>query len=249
MDNVSFTAIPKARYNVKDGKRIVNAVTYQLEHSDIPVIDELIKQQGSAIKTDDIFGQACLVAKELLSHTKGKSRRFLDKTQVVVAKVGDKIAGITIYNEPRVNQAGKVVTSSRKGAGLTEMEFDWIAINPKIKVGGVGKALSEDMLYTAKKDNYSGVYIRSAIDKKTKGEIPFHKDTLGAKTVGKKMEWEDSIGNEDVFSQEALDNIVCKGDENRVIPMIISKDTIYAKQRQFAKELNKEMIIPTHVEL
>lgn len=248
MDNVSFTAIPRAKYNVKDGKHVVSAVTYQLEHSDLPVVEKMLKERGE-IQPEDIFGQAFIVAKELLEHSKGQSKRFLDDTKIIVARVRNKIAGILIYNEPRVTEAGKLVNSSRKGAKLGEMELDWIATNPDVKVGGIGKALSEDLLYTAKTENYNGVYIRSAIDKKTKGVIPFHRDTLGAKTIGEKMEWEESIGNPDVFPQDTLDAIVCEGDANRVIPMMISKKTIAAKQKQFANELGKERLIPTHVNL
>ena len=68
MDNVNFTAIPRAKYSVKEGKHVVNSVTYQLEHSDLPVIDGLLKERG-IIKPDVVLYEEPLDYDDLINHS------------------------------------------------------------------------------------------------------------------------------------------------------------------------------------
>ena len=165
----NFKAREKGIYELFKGTG--KATIYQLEKSDIPLLQNFIDnigkffEQNNVAKEDDAKQEIILKAFQAgIDFLKGQ-KHPKDKVKVMLAVVEDKnkTCGVIIGDALKIDKKGKFVYSSRKNHGAKEGEIEFFSTWNNGEFKGVGKSLAGEYFRAAKKDGFKSAYVRSEI--------------------------------------------------------------------------------------
>lgn len=226
----SFTAIKKSTYKLFNDTG--EAIIYQLEKSDIPMLENFINNIEKFYEKHEIKDKNRQI---ILLKTFQAGLDFLKngekekKVKVLMAMHNNEPCGIIIGNALKVNKNGTFNYSSRKNCGKNETELDFLVTwNNRLK--GIGKALLNEYFIGTKKDGFKNVYVRS--------EVPQYSNAI---TFYSKNGFRELTGQRQQLDLKKGDRSYVGGDyfsaENLVLPMKATSDSISS----FIKSTSKQM--------
>ena len=239
--NISFTAIPLAKYSYLKEKGDV--IVYQLEKKDAEYLKFLLtniqdffeKFNISDDSTKQVVQEAFGAGIKIL---KGKPRPE-SKAKILMSFYDGEPSSILIGNVLKVDKKGQFHYSSRKNHAKDETELDWLATwNPKIP--GEGKVTVYEYFLTLIKDGFRQVFVRSEVPEKS-----------SAKRFYQRMGFE-PLSDRPRFIQRQNDNSYVIGQyddlEDCIIPMKATKSDILnviktQKDSVVRKEIRKKSSI------
>ena len=178
-NKINFKAIPRASYKLF--KETGDALVYQLEKKDIPVLENIRANLQAFFEKHNIVNDA---TQEIIEKALKGSVDFLKaekypqkKAKVLMAVAEGEPCGLLVGNGLKIDKkSGKLVYSSRRNRGKKETEIDFLSNWDNNTRKGTGAALIDEYFITAKEDGFKSVFVRSEIPKYTDAESFYAKN-------------------------------------------------------------------------
>ena len=169
INNVTFTAIPLAKYSYlkETGKDVI---VYKLGKKDIDYLKYLLANLQAFFKkfnindesTKQVVEEAFNAGIKILKGEKHAEK----KAKILMSFYNGEPSSILIGNVLKVDKNNRLHYSSRKNHAKNETELDWLATwNPKIP--GEGKVTVYEYFLLLIKDGFKQVFVRSELPEKS----------------------------------------------------------------------------------
>lgn len=244
--NISFTAIPRAKYKLSTGETIR---ILELEEKDLPFIKEFssnIKKYMDKKEIESVTDKRLIidtsfqVIKEILK----LPEKLRNKTRMFIAESNNDICGVLVGGMPKKTSKNAIKHSSRKFSRNNETELNWCASwlsTPDKPKKGVGKIMLSEYIDTIKHDGFDKMFIQSEIP-----ELSFAKkfyEQMGFKALSEQKPHRQVEQNKDV--------VKCVEDlyDYNIVPMLGDINSINNAKNKVFTEYKRQILPKTSIDL
>lgn len=244
--NVSFTAIPRAKYKLHTGETIR---LLELEERDLPFIKEFcskIEKYMDKKEIETVTDKRLIIdtSFQVINEILKLPKKLRNKTKMFIAESNHDICGVLVGGMPKLTSKNSIKHSSRKFSRTNETELNWCASwlsTPDKPKKGIGKIMLSEYIDTVKRDGFDKMFIQSEIP-----ELSFAKkfyESMGFKALSEQKPHRQIEQNKDV--------VTCVEDlyDYKIVPMLGDINSINnAKNKVFA-EYKRQILPDTSVDL